>query len=84
MLTMISFNFRSMKCEKDCPKNSDIWLKRCGICEDVKLVASRMDVGQLELAIHTEADRVFRSSALKLIAECSDEYGISSTFRYFG
>ncbi|VDK61625.1 unnamed protein product [Gongylonema pulchrum] len=62
--------------------DSDMWLKRPGARpEDTSAEAIKsMDAKELEEEIQREAELVFRSSALKVISESSDDYGVLTAF----
>lgn len=65
--------------------NTDIWLK------NPKLYSTNQkstinekykgDAKMLEKEIQSEAEKVFRSGALKLITECVKEYNLLETYR---
>ncbi|VDO43180.1 unnamed protein product [Brugia timori] len=62
----------------------DIWLKNSKCCsknQESTVNDNYKDAKMLEKEIQTEAEFVFRNGALKLIAECVKEYGISETYR---
>ncbi|VDO55974.1 unnamed protein product [Onchocerca flexuosa] len=64
--------------------NLDIWLKNSKLYstnqESTLNENYKENVEILEKEIHSEAESVFRSGALKLIAESVKEYGISRTY----
>ncbi|KAM3729183.1 SKI2 subunit of superkiller complex protein [Dirofilaria immitis] len=64
--------------------NLDIWLKNSKLCSKNQELANndnyKEDVEMLEKEIRSEAESVFRSGALKLIAESVKKYGISRTY----
>ncbi|CAG9535827.1 unnamed protein product [Cercopithifilaria johnstoni] len=64
--------------------NLDIWLKNCKLQTENQESALnnqyKEDEEMLEKEIHSEAESVFRNSALKLITECGKQYDISKTY----
>lgn len=74
-----------MLSNQDIKMNLDIWLKnyKCYSKNQESTINDnyKEDAKMLEKEIHSEAESVFRNSALKLIAENVKEYDISETYR---